>query len=302
MLSPPSCFRLRAGMNFLNVLLSVHRYWVSIIIFKRVWSDYALRPVTLQHMFMRLSLGPNSHVLYVNLSAKVSVCFINKENQVQKVRVVFNSPTDALTKGKPLCLDWEVWACRICILYGNMWRSWCIILLRDVPDRSVSCDKRLVDFLGDIAKCSPTLSMLGSVLADLSRPLWPLFFSWTIPVSLNLFKRHRILTLVGAFLPGKSLWNCLCLDEWLSREIGLHNLEPLLHRISSCWIIVAWKQKSNVQLQFTWNSERNVNFSGSDKFTELFTFYWTILYNTNWPNFWSCLWTKITGIPSHSFK
>ena len=42
---------------------------------------------------------------FVNLSAKVKVCFITKENQVQKVRVVFSSPTDdALTKCKPLCL------------------------------------------------------------------------------------------------------------------------------------------------------------------------------------------------------
>ena len=128
------------------------------------------------------------------------------------------------------------WDCRICILYGNMWRSWCIILITDVLDRSVSCDKRLVDFLGDIAKCSLTLSMLGSVLADLGRPLWSLFLSWTIPISLNLFKRRRIVTLVGVFLPGKFLRNCLCLDEWLSRAIGLQDLDPLLHRISSCWI------------------------------------------------------------------
>ena len=129
-----------------------------------------------------------------------------------------------------------VWACRIYILYRNMWRSWCIILITDVLDRSVSCNKRLVDFLGDIAKCSLTLSMLGSVLGDLSCPLWPLFLSWTTPVSLNLFKRCRIVTLIGAFLPGKSLQNCLCLDEWLSCEIGLYDLDPLLHRISSCWI------------------------------------------------------------------
>ena len=107
-----------------------------------------------------------------------------------------------------------VWAYRICILYRNMRRSWCIILITDVLDRSVSWDKRLVDFLGDIAKCSLILSMLGSVLADLSHPLWPLFLSWILPVSLNLFKRRRIVTLVRALLSGKSLRNCLCV--WIS--------------------------------------------------------------------------------------
>ena len=51
-------------------------------------------------VFMRLGLGQITHVLFVNMSAKVKVCFITKENQVQTVRVVFNS----LTKCKPLCL------------------------------------------------------------------------------------------------------------------------------------------------------------------------------------------------------
>ena len=55
-------------------------------------------------VFMRLGLGPKSHVLFVKMSAKVNVCLITKENQIQKVRVVFNSPTGALTKCKPLCL------------------------------------------------------------------------------------------------------------------------------------------------------------------------------------------------------
>ena len=32
------------------------------------------------------------------------MCFITKENQLQKAMVFFNSPTDALTKCKPLCL------------------------------------------------------------------------------------------------------------------------------------------------------------------------------------------------------
>ena len=43
-------------------------------------------------------------MLFVNLSAKVKVFFITKENQVQKVRMVFNLPTDTLKKCKPLCL------------------------------------------------------------------------------------------------------------------------------------------------------------------------------------------------------
>ena len=99
--------------HHLNASLSVHCYWT--FIFKPVWSNYViarygtphcnlLHTQWSRHMFLRLGLGPKSHVLFVNLSAKVKVCFISKENQVQKVRVVFNSPTDnALTKCKPLC-------------------------------------------------------------------------------------------------------------------------------------------------------------------------------------------------------
>ena len=51
---------------------------------------------------MRLGLGPKSHDLFVNMSAKVKVCFTTKEIQVQKVRVV-DLPTNTLTKFKPLC-------------------------------------------------------------------------------------------------------------------------------------------------------------------------------------------------------
>ena len=102
-------------LHHLNVSLSVHPYWTSIIIFKPVWHDYAIAPDVTphcpllhsqwsKHMFMRLGLDQKLHVLFVNFSNKVKVCFITKENQVQKVRVVFNSPTDALTKCKPLCL------------------------------------------------------------------------------------------------------------------------------------------------------------------------------------------------------
>ena len=101
------------SLHHLSVSLSVHRYWASIIIFKPVWSDYAIAPYGTphcnllhiqwsKHMSMRLGLGPKLHVVFLNLSAKVKVCFITKENQIQKVRVVFNSPTDALTKCKPL--------------------------------------------------------------------------------------------------------------------------------------------------------------------------------------------------------
>ena len=38
--------------------------------------------------------------------------------------------------------------------------------------------------------------------------------------------------------------------------------------------IVAWKLKSNVSAT---NSERSVDFTGSDKLTKLFTFYWITL-------------------------
>jgi hypothetical protein len=48
----------------------------------------------------------------------------------------------------------------------------------------------------------------------------------------------RIVSLLGGFLPGKSLLNC----RWVRTtyrfrcKIYLHNLSPLLHSVSSCWI------------------------------------------------------------------
>ena len=109
-----------------------------------------------------------------------------------------------------------IWACRIVFVWKH------VKVLVHYPHnrcpgqisllRQTSCG-----FPWRIAKCSLTLSMMLSALPDLSRLLWPLFLSWILPVSLNLFKRRRIVTLVGAFLPGKSLQNCLYV--WMSNLV-----------------------------------------------------------------------------------
>jgi hypothetical protein len=67
-------------------------------------------------------------------------------------------------------------------------------------ERSVSCDKRLVDFLGDSSKRRLRVSILLAVLADRGRP--------TLLVSLNFSRRRLIVSLLGRFLPRKSLLNC----------------------------------------------------------------------------------------------
>ena len=198
--------------HHLNTSLSIHCYWMSIIIFKPVWSYYAIVPHGTphcnllhtqwsKHMFMRLDLGPKVHVRFVNLSAKVKACFITKENQVQKVRMVFNSLTDALTKCKPVCL--------ICssLSLQNLYFVWKHVkVLVHYPHNGCTGQISLLrqTFCGfPWFYCQIfSLSMLGSVLADLSHSLWPLFLSWTLPISLSLFKRCRTVTLVGAFLPG----------------------------------------------------------------------------------------------------
>ena len=102
----------------------------------------------------------------------------------------------------------SVLSCKICILYGSTSRSWFMMRVTELLERSVSWDKRLVDFLGDCSKDCLTVSVLFSVLTDRGRPLRPLMVSSTFPIFLILSKRRFIVRLVGAFLPGKSLRNC----------------------------------------------------------------------------------------------
>ena len=57
---------------------------------------------------------------------------------------------------------------------------------------SVSCDKHLVDFLGDSSRRCLTVSVLIAVLADLHLPPCPLSALVTHPVSLNFCRRRLI--------------------------------------------------------------------------------------------------------------
>ena len=130
-----------------------------------------------------------------------------------------------------------VWACTVCILYRNMWRFWCIIVIMDVLNRSVYCDKRLLVFLGDIAKINFTLSMLGVSSTS------PRLSTVTFILILNT---SSFLKFIQEVQNSDSGWSIsaretstklsLCLDEWLSRKIGLYDFDPLLHRILNCRI------------------------------------------------------------------
>ena len=116
--------------------------------------------------------------------------------------------------------------------------------------------------------------MLGSILADLGCPLWCLFLSWTLSVSLNLFNRCRIVISGGKdFCQGRNFMTMklfLCLDDWLSCEIGLSSWSSPVLNIELLDPLLAGNKNLFFQLQFTWNSETNLNFTESGKFTKLF--------------------------------
>ena len=49
-------------------------------------------------MLMRLSLGPESHMLPINMSIEVEMCFITKKNEIRQTGAIFNALTDVSTK------------------------------------------------------------------------------------------------------------------------------------------------------------------------------------------------------------
>ena len=92
---------------------------------------------------------------------------------------------------------------------------------------SVSCDKHLVDFLGDSSRRCLTVSVLIAVLADLHLPPCPLSALVTHPVSLNFCRRRLInvrRTLIKVLFQLEQLedlvsttsveWNILYLFYW----------------------------------------------------------------------------------------
>ena len=130
-----------------------------------------------------------------------------------------------------------------------------------VLEKSVSCDKRLVDFLDDSSKRRLRVSILLAVLADRGRPLCPLFLSPTLPVSLNFSRRRLIVRLLGGFLPGKYLLNC---REW-RLPISLQNMPPqsltsLAQYIELLDPLMPWDENLRLYLWFTWKWERYVSY------------------------------------------
>ena len=106
-----------------------------------------------------------------------------------------------------------------------------------VLEKSVSCDKRLVDFLDDSSKRRLRVSILLAVLADRGRPLCPLFLSPTLPVSLNFSRRCLIVRFAGRISSGKVPPELSLSEDYrFCCKICLHNLSLLLHSVSSCWI------------------------------------------------------------------
>jgi len=49
-------------------------------------------------MFMRLSLSPKTHTLFVHIIPKAEICLVAYKNEVQDVGMVFDLLTDGLPK------------------------------------------------------------------------------------------------------------------------------------------------------------------------------------------------------------
>ena len=51
---------------------------------------------------------PEAHILFVHVTTKVDICLVTEKNEVQEMRMVFDSLTDVLPKGTsliPFCND-----------------------------------------------------------------------------------------------------------------------------------------------------------------------------------------------------
>ena len=127
---------------------------------------------------------------------------------------------------------------KVCILYGNKWRSWCIMRITELFEGSNSQDKRFVDF---------TLSVVSRSRCDflcwltVSGHCELFMLACRLPVSLNLSRKRFVVKLIGAFLPGKSLRNCRWV--WTTDLFTEYNLDPLLHGTSCCLIHWSWEIK-----------------------------------------------------------
>jgi len=68
-------------------------------------------------MHIRLSLSPcapNHIILFVHVTTKAEMCLVTEENEVQEIRIVFDSLTDNLPKGTSLIVIY-IRSCNICI-------------------------------------------------------------------------------------------------------------------------------------------------------------------------------------------
>ena len=93
-----------------HISLSVDCHWTSTLVFKKMIS---LRPMAhhtvtfdtegANYMLVKLGLCLTSHILLINVSTEVEMCFTEKD-QVQQSRVVFNALSDVNTKGSSLFL------------------------------------------------------------------------------------------------------------------------------------------------------------------------------------------------------
>ena len=91
---------------------------------------------------MLMGLNRKAHSLFVHVTAKTEITSSLKKMKSKipgwyAIHWLVVCPTARLS-----ALFASVWSCKICILYGNRWRSWCIMRMTELLERSVSWDRR----------------------------------------------------------------------------------------------------------------------------------------------------------------
>ena len=154
--------------------------------------------------------------------------------------MVFNALTDVSTDGSSLFLICRSLSLQNLNFVGKQMKM--SMRLTIVLERSDSCDKRLVDLLGDSSKRRLRVSIVLAVLVDRGRPLCPLFLSPPLPVSL----RRLIVSLLGGFLPGKSLLNCRWVrtTDFVAKYAStIFTLSCTVYRVVGSIDALGWKSK-----------------------------------------------------------
>ena len=104
-----------------------------------------------------------------------------------------------------------------------------MILPTDMQEVPNSCASRRVDFFGEACKASLIASILSGVLTEGFRPLRPLIWSFTLPMSLNLSTIRLMVLYCGILAFCWTLQNCICVETF-------DFIAKIISKMSICWV------------------------------------------------------------------